>query len=326
MLTYILLVIFNFFIFTVIGKKLALYDYPSERKVQISPVLNIGGLAVIFSYVFSIYLFNFGEKINLLIMFSLYFLLLGFIDDRISINPYLRIILQVVLAGYFLNQSNLYIDHIYLNSNTIISLSIFREIFTISCILVIINSFNYFDGIDLNLSIMAILILIFLYIFDQYLRFELLIVLILPIMIFSIFNIGLFRFPKIYLGDCGSTSLGFLISGLFLNYNQDNFGNYYNQQIIIWILALVVYEFLATTISRLINKKNIFEPGNDHLHYAINKFFKRKIYTVFSINLILILIFLIGFFVHNIIKDISVYLFIILFFVYFFIREALIKS
>jgi hypothetical protein len=41
--------------------------------------------------------------------------------------------------------------------------------------------------------------------------------------------------------------------------------------LIIWIVALIFFDFFSTNISRILKKKIIFAPGTDHLHFFLRK-------------------------------------------------------
>lgn len=322
---YFLLIILIFISTIFVAKKTKLYDYPSERKIHKYPVINVGGITIILSYICSVYLFEYDKIVNQIFLFSLYFLIIGFIDDRININPYYRLILQALISGYFVNSNDIHITHIALYSGQVLQLGSFSELFSVCCIIVIINSFNYFDGIDLNLITIVMSIIFFLGIVLDFLSINELIIIFMPLIFFGLFNYGLPRFPKMYLGDCGSTSLGFLIAALLLLYNKQEGQSLVVQQQIIWISSLTVYEFLSTTISRLVRKKNIFEPGKDHLHYGLNKIIKNKINVVCTISFLILILSLFGYYLTIYYLNFSFIIFIIMFFIYFFLREKLIN-
>lgn len=315
-----------FFICIIIGNIFKLYDYPNNRKIHNNPTINIGGVAIIFSYIMYIYLFDIRSEISDLILFSFYFLILGFVDDRVNLNPILRIFLQLLLAGYYLNNNDFYITKIFFEDLNFIGLNIFGEIFTIICILVVINSFNYLDGIDLNLPIISIFILTNLIYINQIFENQIYIYLISPIIIFCFFNISIFKSTKMYLGDAGSTSLGFLIAGLCVLNNYEGNQSFDTQHTIIWTLSFVVYEFLSTTISRLIRGKNIFEPGKDHIHYIINNYIPNRYYVVLVILFLNILFVLIGNEIYKQYPSYNLIFFILIFFIFFFIREFFIRK
>lgn len=325
MQNYLVLVLVTFVLTYLIGKKCNLYDYPNARKLHTSPVLNVGGIALVISYIISIYFFEYSFTLNQILVFSFYFSILGFVDDRININPFYRIIIQAFIAGYFLHATQLYINKISITEDYIIQLGSFSEIFTIMCILVIINACNYFDGIDLNLTFLAIVFIVLVYLFFNILDFEKILILCFPLMIFSITNIGFYKIPKMFLGDSGSNCIGFIIACFLLTYNFEKSESFFSQHEIVWISALFVYEFLSINLSRSLKRKNIFEPGDDHLHYIINNFVNNKFFTVLIIIFLMILVFIMGKMIFLINSNLSFLTYLFLFFLYFFVRERLWK-
>lgn len=325
MKTYLVLILISFIFSYLIGNRYKLFDYPSSRKIHNFPVLNIGGMGIILSLIFSIYLFDYSFNFNQIILFSFYFSFLGFIDDRLSINPIYRILIQAIIAGYFLRITNLYISQISITDSFVIQLGSFSEIFTIMCILIIINACNYFDGIDLNLSLIAIVFILLFYQVFKIIDFEKLIILCLPIIVFSFANIGFYKIPKMFLGDSGSNCIGFFIASCLLLYNFEQNETLISQHEIIWVTGLLIYEFLSTNLSRSVRKKNIFEAGGDHLHYIINKLIKNKYLTVLFIIILLIMILFLGKFILLFNTNLSFIFYIIFFFIYFFLREKFLK-
>ena len=81
MKTYLVLVLISFIFSYLIGNRYKLFDYPSSRKIHNFPVLNIGGMGIILSLIFSIYLFDYSFNLNQIILFS--FLLTNDADHKI---------------------------------------------------------------------------------------------------------------------------------------------------------------------------------------------------------------------------------------------------
>ena len=144
----------------------------------------------------------------------------------------------------------------------------FSYIFTVLCFALYINSMNMIDGQNgLSGSLFASVI-IFLIFKNQELFFhkEILIFILISIFIFLFFNFA----GKVFLGDNGSTLLGFLTSVFCIYFSKHvSIDLRVNDTMIIWLLAYVSFEFLATTLSRLIRKKSIFSSGKDHFHYLV---------------------------------------------------------
>ena len=98
--------------------------------------------------------------------------------------------------------------------------------------------------------------------------------------------------------------------------------------VLAWSVSIFVYEFLSVNLQRIINNKNPFKPGLDHLHHYLQK----KIKSVFITNLLIfitnIFLFLIGYISFNIFGSLTSLILFICFFIIFFMfrRKYLIKS
>ena len=120
MIIYIILILLFFTTSILLAKKLSLYDYPNSRKNHLVPVINIGGFPIIFSIFCAFFLFDFDDTFFLSLIFSIFFLLLGFIDDRINLNPFLRIFIQFFFAISFLYLTEIRIINIFLTREIIL--------------------------------------------------------------------------------------------------------------------------------------------------------------------------------------------------------------
>lgn len=311
------------FLIVQVSKRVGLVDIPNERKIHKSPTPYTGGIILSITYLFIVQITDFNETaINTILSFSILISISGFVDDKYNVNPGTKLLLQV-FSIYFLIENNLYLkdlgEYIFFG---LVSLGSFSKVFTILTILLLINAFNYSDGIDGLLTSITLIILIFfiffIYLYKNEINFFI-VTICIPLIIFLIFNLGSLKKFKVFLGDSGSNLLGYLIAFLSIH-------AYLNEKIhpalIIWPLSYIVYEFLTVNLIRFINKKKVFKPGNDHLHYEL-----RNVYNFSNLNILLIIILIniiqtifgcIIFF--NLSPDMSLISFVIMFFVYFYLR------
>lgn len=279
MVTYIFQIfVFQIFItlpIIIISKKIGLLDIPDNRKLHLEPTAYTGGIIIAITLLFIVFITDYDNQyLNQILSYSILISLTGLIDDRYNVNPGTKIVLQF-FPIFFLINNNFYLSDLgfYENFGTL-HLGSLNKVFTIFCCLLLINAFNYSDGLDgLVSSIMIIIIitfnvyLIFLQnnIFDNYL-----LLIGVPFIIFLIFNFGIIKNFKIFLGDSGSNLVGFLISFIAIYmYNIKGL----HPSLIIWPLAYIVYEFLSVNIIRLMKNKKIFSAGKDHLHYELSELF-----------------------------------------------------
>ena len=201
--------------------------------------------------------------------------------------------------------------------------------FTFLSVLFLINAFNYFDGVDGTLCFTSISVLGILYflsiehhqhflISDQNSQYFLVII-IIPILIFLLFNFSLFNLPKMFLGDSGSLLLGFVISFILIYFANQKL---IEPIILAWSIAIFVYEFLSINIIRLINKQKLFKAGQDHMHHLLLRKFNSILITNTFIFLLNIALFLVGYFSNLLFNQlISLILFIIFFYIFCFKKK-----
>ena len=325
----ILFIVTNFVIFYLVSKfsyNLNLIDKPNNRKLHLIPTAYTGGLALSLIYIFSIYLFDFNDqKLDLILSISILISIVGLIDDKYNLNFVGKLSLQIIPIIYLITLQNFSLNSLGDYNFIKLDLNSLSLPFTLLSVIFLVNATNYFDGMDgtLSLSIISTLSILYFLIFDENIKLYLIIIFI-PICIFTFFNFSILRLPKMFLGDSGSLLLGFIISFTLIYLANIEL---VHPILLAWSIAIIVYEFLAINLIRLKYKKNIFKPGLDHLHHLLFKIYK----SIFLVNLIIILInislFIIGFlfftYVHPIV---SLILFSILFFIFLNFRISLIKK
>ena len=325
----ILFIVTNFVIFYLVSKfsyNLNLVDKPNNRKLHLIPTAYTGGLALSLIYIFSIYFFDFNdEKLNMILSISILISVVGLIDDKYNLNFGGKLSLQIIPIIYLITLQNFSLNSLGDYNFIKLDLNSLSIPFTLLSVIFLINATNYFDGMDgtLSLSIISTLSILYFLIFDENIKLYLIIIFI-PICIFTFFNFSILSLPKLFLGDSGSLLLGFIISFTLIYLANMEL---VHPILLAWSIAIIVYEFLAINLIRLKYKRNIFKPGLDHLHHLLFKIYK----SIFLVNLIIILInislFIIGFlfftYVHPIV---SLILFSILFFIFLNFRISLIKK
>ncbi len=318
-----------FYLSNIIGYKLDFLDYPNTRKIHSQPVPYTGGLGLILSFFFVIWILYFDLILLNIIFTSFFIFIVGFIDDKYKINVGSRILFQFLIIFFFINTYNLEIKYVFnLGDQFKLELGGLSLIFTILCTAFLINAFNYSDGLDGLIATQTIFILLTLILVQFYyykiVNYDLL-YLLLPLFLFLLFNCKLLIFPKLFLGNGGSTMLGFIVSFIFIYYGYHADFNI-DPELLIWSLSFIVFEFVSTNLSRLRRNKPLFKPGHDHIHFILLKKFKSAFRVNIIIFLINILFVLIGFFSFLFGDFVSLTCFISIFFIYYFSRERLLEN
>lgn len=266
-----LIFLLNFFLvknYLSISSLLKVFDLNSKKKISL-----LGGAFLIVNICLAYFLFYLDfvpyehfYRINVgLLIFAMF--IIGFVDDKIKINPAFRIVITFFLIFFLYDESYLVqkINFSFVNSNLFLienkDLSLF---FTIFCILSFVNALNFFDGINLQVILYSILCIIYL-LFLEYSWF--LIVLLLSLSFFSYLNYQ----NKSFLGDSGVYVLGTVISISVINLHNRNL--MYADQII-FLFLLPGFEIIRLFLERIFKKKNPLLGDNEHIHHLIKKKFR----------------------------------------------------
>jgi UDP-GlcNAc:undecaprenyl-phosphate GlcNAc-1-phosphate transferase len=287
--------------FDLISNFFKIYDAPDkERKFHKKKISLLGSFLFIFALLLCIvyvYLFkgfdlelvkysvNYKKFFSFFISSFLIFIL-GFIDDKYNLPAYKKLLFLfiIILVTLNLDQSlvlkelkiSFFDNDLHLNK-----LSIFITIF---CFLLFINSFNMFDGINLQSGIYFFQTLIIL------IYYKFLTNLLLIFLIFNFLFIFLNFKNKAFLGNGGSLLLGYLISYFFIEAYQAKLIIY--ADFIFLVMMIPGYDLLRLFLERAYNKRHPFSPDRNHIHHLLlNKlgFYYSLFITQFLISIGLIL-------------------------------------
>jgi UDP-GlcNAc:undecaprenyl-phosphate GlcNAc-1-phosphate transferase len=306
-----------------ISYKLNLLDIPNKRKMHLKPTAYTGGLALCFIYIFAIFLFNFpSQKLDLILSIAFLIGVVGFIDDKYSLNVGGKLSLQIIPIIYLILLENFNLNQIGDYDYFKLELNSFSVPFTLLSVMFLINSFNYFDGLDGTLSFVTISVLSILFFLIPNEKTQLfLITIFLPILIFLCFNFSIFKLPKLFFGDSGSLLLGFIISFTVIYLANQKM---VHPILLAFSISIFVYEFLSINLIRIMNKKKIFGAGVDHLHHILLKKNKSVFLTNFLISIMNIIFFIFGYLSFKFINPLSsLILFLVLFIIFFILRKKL---
>ena len=231
-----------------------------------------GGL-VIFLVLF--YFLPESYKYFTIIMFIIF--LSGLLSDlNILHAPLFRIFFQTIVVIVYLVLFDNFITSIRINFfDNLLNIFIIKLIFSIFCILILINGTNFMDGVNtlvVGYFILALSNILYLSeINDLKLDHFLVTICILVLFLIYLFNF----FGLMFLGDSGSYLISFIAGVTMINFsnNNDLVSPYY----IAAILWYPAYENLFSIIRKLIFKKSPSNPDNEHLHQLIYIFLKKNI-------------------------------------------------
>jgi UDP-N-acetylmuramyl pentapeptide phosphotransferase/UDP-N-acetylglucosamine-1-phosphate transferase len=227
-----------------------------------------GGLIFLFILIFSDYLFS--EYF----FFIFFIFLIGFLSDlNILTSAKIKILIQIFIIFLYIFFSSNYINSIRINFyDTTNNFFILKIIFTLFCLLILINGSNFIDGINsLSLGYFLIVVLNIIFLSNKTaIQADNIQLIFVGLLILYLFNF----FEKLYLGDGGIYSLSFFI-GIYLITisNNNNIISPYYFALLLWYPA---FENLFSILRRFFYNESYFKPDNRHLHQILFLSLKKK--------------------------------------------------
>ncbi|MFQ5964876.1 MAG: glycosyltransferase family 4 protein [Candidatus Scalinduaceae bacterium] len=258
-----------------ISLRLNIVDSPDKRKMHEKPTPLLGGVvvyiafasAIIYNDVFSLELK--GIAIGATIVFFI-----GLIDDIRHLSATSKLFVQIIAVFIMIYYGVVadFLPNVWWGR--------LLEIFiTVIWMLGITNSLNFFDGMDGLATGLTVISSMFLSILaiqtsQPFLMF-LSIALVGSCLGFLPYNLRYKKPAVIFLGDTGSTFMGFMLAGMVI------MGDWGTQDPIkayampILIMGIFIFDMTYTTVLRIASKKvaNFWEwlgyTGKDHLHHRL---------------------------------------------------------
>ncbi len=275
---YILLVTFiTSLIFIPISKKIAKHigamDIPNERKIHEKPMPRLGGIAIYTSFLVGFMFFgnNSSQMLSVLIG-SFLLMLMGIIDDINPVPARYQFLTHIIAACIVVFYGKIYLADVSFFGLDITFPLIVSYIVSILFIVSLISAINLVDGLD-GMSagigiIYFITISIVAYILERFGGLEITLAL---IMIGSLLGFLVFNFPpaSIFMGQCGSNFLGFMVAVTSLiGFKTTTFTSVI---IPIVVLALPIFDTAFSIFRRLLKGQGITEPDKEHFHHQLLK-------------------------------------------------------
>ena len=317
--------------------KILIYKPNLNHKEKFNNIIfNTGGL-IFFLYFLILYLtyIKFND-FYIFVFLTLIFLVGFFADIKKNFTANLRLLLITLFAiFYIVISNNLILDLKFNIINNLFSKYPFSSIFFTSiCLVILINGFNFIDGVHGLTLLYGIIVLTIL---NYFIYFKLGLenipetgLIMLPILsILLVYNFS----EKIFFGDSGSYVLGAMIGLYVINFS--NLEGYSYPYFYANLLVYPAFEVFFSITRKIVNKKGPYQPDQKHLHHLIQKFYQikfnynvsnSKILCAISINLIILLFNLVSlnFYQNKYILIFNLFIFMIFYtFVYLILNKKL---
>ncbi len=278
-----------------------LVDKPNERKVHKVPVSRLGGVGIIAGTLVTAPLWFLEGDVSLmthLLAGLLILVALGIADDLKELSPKIKFAGQTI-AALIIAHGGLLIDSLYGIFGIYEIPVVIQYILTVFIVVGIINAFNLIDGIDGLAGGLALI--------DMTGFFILFMVsgnagasLVAAGCAGALLGFLKYNYhpARIFMGDTGSMSLGFLLSAAGIMALTGSRGdlphfNYSETAIMVFsIFILPVYDTLRVFAGRILNRKSPFSPDKTHIHHLLMKTgfnHPRSAKVLYTANIVLIM-------------------------------------
>lgn len=293
-----------------VAKAKNIVDNPNARKLQRVPVPVLGGLTVVFGILSGLMVFNmFGDFSDIFPAFAtiIIILIIGLIDDMISLSPRVRFAAEIILILYLIKTTGCQLNDfhglwgIYIIPNYIsVPLTVF------ACV-GIINAVNLIDGVDGYSSgysiVSCTLFGIMFYMLGDIRMVTLAAIVAASLVPFFLHNV-FGKHSKMFIGDAGTLSLGVIFSVFvitIISSKQSIVGLPTNLGVIPFTLAVLcvpVFDTLRVMSARIIKGKSPFSPDKTHLHHLFLELGYSHIgaaLSIIAINILVVLCWFLAF-------------------------------
>ncbi len=264
-------------VYSRIAQKYGLMDKPDPRKIHLEPTPLLGGASVFIAFTAGILINGiFSFELGSILIGSGILFTVGIVDDFKDIPAWIKLILQV-LCSILVVKSGV-ILRVIPESFGIVAL-VFNIMLTVFWIIGITNAMNFFDGMDGLAAGLGAIISFFLGVVAFQTRQPFIgwisVAMMGSCLGFLPYNFKMKGNASIFLGDAGSTVIGFILACVAV-YGDWAEGNpvvaLTSPLLIFWIL---IFDMIYITVDRIITgkvktlKEWIDYVGKDHLHHRL---------------------------------------------------------
>ena len=272
-------------------KKKGLYDLPSNRKVHKNAIPRLGGLSFLPSMLLASLIVmviynvqNEGSQIQISLWSVGFFTSLaviygvGIVDDLVGLDARTKFVVQIIAAAV-MPLCGLYANSLY-GFLGIWDIPVFVGVpFTVFVIVFMCNAINLIDGIDGlsgGLSFIALFGFLMCFMREGLWFYCILIAGLMGVLVpFLYFNI--FGKPeknrKIFMGDSGSLTLGFILGFLSVKFTAINpYVMSFQPDALMLAYSFVVvpvFDVVRVSLVRMRHKVSIFQADKNHIHHKL---------------------------------------------------------
>ncbi|MDP8726968.1 UDP-N-acetylglucosamine--undecaprenyl-phosphate N-acetylglucosaminephosphotransferase [Serratia marcescens] len=257
------------------AKRIGLVDKPNYRKRHQGLIPLVGGISVYAGLCFAFWI---SEQpiahAQLYLICAGILVFVGALDDRFDISVKIRALVQAVVGIAMMVFAGLYLRSFgHVLGDWEMLLGPFGYLVTLFAVWVAINAFNMVDGIDGLLGGLSCVSFgalgLLLYLSGHHELAFWCFAMIATIVPYILLNLGILgRRYKVFMGDAGSTLIGFTAIWLLLQSSQGK-AHSINPVTALWIIAIPLMDMIAIMYRRLRKGMSPFSPDRQHIHHLI---------------------------------------------------------
>jgi UDP-GlcNAc:undecaprenyl-phosphate GlcNAc-1-phosphate transferase len=253
-----------------------LVDRPGGRKQHVGAVPVIGGIAMFIGVLAGLVVLGESNSFILGGTFSLFLLVLvGVIDDVADVPAPVRVLIQVsalIITAFAAGLMLFSLGNPFGFGE--ILLGPFALVGTLMVGITVINSYNLVDGADGLAGTLAFIPFVAVSVLGVAGEMPTVLAGIMAActLAYLVFNFPLHinRPIRTFMGDAGSTMLGFSVFWLVLGISQGE-GARITPVAGLWLASIPVYDSLTCFVRRIYKGNSPFRPGRDHFHHTLQR-------------------------------------------------------
>lgn len=244
-----------------LANALGAIDIPNDtRRMHSKPIPRLGGISLFASFIAVTLLFgNYSSSSELIYVFigTIFIVILGIVDDCKSLAAKIKLTVQTIATVFAVSIFN----------NIGLGLAFF--LFGTLWILTLTNAHNFIDGLDglcigISLTEALTLGLLFLLKGQSFRAIECFII--------SGACIGFMPYnetnAKIFMGDTGSTFLGFILGFFSLKLIVID-PSLSTAIAVCFVFAMPISDMIFTVTRRILRQQSVFTPDRSHIHHIL---------------------------------------------------------
>jgi UDP-GlcNAc:undecaprenyl-phosphate/decaprenyl-phosphate GlcNAc-1-phosphate transferase len=257
-----------------IGTRVGLVDKPNARKQHLGEVPLTGGIAVFATLLFGTFALGIAPYTYQMLVIACGVFAVAVFDDCRHINAGTRLLLEFGSGLLLATYGNIAITNVgNLLALGAIPLLLLTVPLTALAVAGLSNAYNMIDGIDglaAGTIALPLLVLYLLALHSGHPMASALLLLLVPLGVFLLFNLGPNNrvLPKMFLGDAGSVTLGFLVTASLVYFSQGD-DALIRPVTALWLVTVPLMDMLATMARRFRHGNNLMKADRSHLHYTL---------------------------------------------------------